>query len=272
MGNNPSKPLTYSTVGEYFSMAELQMMYGIPSDEAQSFRPLARIYPKDSVLIREGDADKTLYLIRGGTVGVYRNVANTEEQISTIEAVNFVGEMSGIIGVPRSATVRALTDTVLVYALSTPNLSLIISNPKWADLLITRFTRDLYQSNNQMVASSTRNHELTAELELVKREAMDDKETLVKMLLDLQKLMDIVLILMRAVRDQAVMGSKGWYFVMVASEAVERFAKRLFPMLTFTEIRTNIDEIHADLDAAQKGERRQNVASVYKEIQNSLKR
>jgi CRP-like cAMP-binding protein len=69
---------------------------------------------------------------------------------------------------PRSATVRALGDIVLVYAISSPNFSMILSNPRWADILITRFCKNLYQANNNLVMANNKIQELTHELELLK--------------------------------------------------------------------------------------------------------
>jgi CRP/FNR family cyclic AMP-dependent transcriptional regulator len=168
MINTLEQPTPYTLIGQNFSLVVLQVQFDISAEEAHSFQSMARIYSKGSTVIREGESDKTLYLIRGGTVGVFKKVGDEEQFLATIDAVNFVGEMSYIIDTPRSATVRALSDIVLVYAISTPNFSLILSNPKWADILLTRFCRNLYQANNNLVAANMKIHELTNEIELLR--------------------------------------------------------------------------------------------------------
>jgi len=159
---------TYSLVGETYPLTFLQKKYDISLEEAQSFRALARIYTRGSTIIREGETDKTLYLIRGGSVGVFKHVGDEEQFLATIEAVNFVGEMSYIIDTPRSASVVALSEIVLVYAITTPNFSIILSNPTWADILIKRFCKNLYQANNNLVAANIKIQQLSTELDALK--------------------------------------------------------------------------------------------------------
>lgn len=260
----------YSTVGEVFTLPELQKIYDISTEEAQSFRAFARIYPKGSTIIREGDTDKTLYLLRGGSVGIYKQVGEEPEMIAQIDAVNFVGEMSCITDEPRTATVMAITDQVLVYAITTPNFSLILSNPKWADILITRFSKDLSLTNTHLVTSSERVHELVLEVETLKCELAAKVDELAKSRLETGKLINIVLSWMRVVRDQAVIGSKGWHFVKLATESVERIARGFFPALVFDTEKILFSEIREDLDAAQKSDTRSNLGPVYDEIRKGF--
>lgn len=66
------------------------------------------------VIISEGDESKTMYFIIEGTVTVFRtNHKNETEHIYEMDAPSYFGEMAIMDGGPRSASVKAKTNTVL---------------------------------------------------------------------------------------------------------------------------------------------------------------
>jgi CRP-like cAMP-binding protein len=80
---------------------------------ALSFRD--RRVKKGEVLFREGDAGRELYLIREGSVIVSKLVTGRVEQVLARIAVGEIfGEMSLFDDAPRSATIQAETDSVLL--------------------------------------------------------------------------------------------------------------------------------------------------------------
>jgi putative ABC transport system ATP-binding protein len=67
------------------------------------------------VLFRQGERGELIYHIESGRVEVYRELADgTTETLAQVGAGNYVGELGPILNLPRSASVRALEDTVLV--------------------------------------------------------------------------------------------------------------------------------------------------------------
>ena len=260
----------YTMAGEAFSLPELQKRYDLTKEEFESFRPFARIYPKGSLIIREGERDKTLFLIRSGAVGIFKKVGDQQKIFGTIEAINFVGEMSLINDMPRTATVIALTQDALVYALGSPNISLILANPKWAELLLTRFSKDLKQNSADLVTASTTIHDLNDEVSRLKNEMEKEQQALAENLSKLQKLINNVLALTDVARDQAVFGTKGWFYFQLVGEAIEHFAQKYFPMMHFSTKEANHKEIREQLDAAQKAESRPNLTSVYENIKKDI--
>ncbi len=79
-------------------------------------------FEKGETLFRQGDLSKELYLIHSGKVQVRIEKNGKEIPIVTLEKDSFVGEMSFISGIPRTATVTALTP-VVASALSADLLS-----------------------------------------------------------------------------------------------------------------------------------------------------
>jgi CRP/FNR family transcriptional regulator, cyclic AMP receptor protein len=63
-------------------------------------------------LVQAGEADRALYLLIDGTLGV--RMPREETAFKTIDAPSVVGELAFFDGAPRSATLDALTDVQVV--------------------------------------------------------------------------------------------------------------------------------------------------------------
>jgi len=152
------------------SPGELHAQFGIPLEEIAAFRDILRIYSRGERIIEEGDSEKALYLLRLGTVEVFKGAGASQEAMGRIDAVNFFGEMSMINDEPRSATVISATDQAVVYRIPNPSIHTILTNPLWAELLISRLARNLARSVEQNLAFSKQVKTLRAELERSKAE------------------------------------------------------------------------------------------------------
>jgi len=151
--------------GNSVSPEELHAKYGIPQDEIEAFRDLIRIYSNTDIIIEEAAKDKTMYVLRFGTVKVFRRSGAEQKIMGTMDAVTIFGEMSVLNDEPRSATVIAMTDKVLVYRIENPSIHEIAANPAWAELLISRISRTLARSIEQHIAAWQKVKELRAEVE-----------------------------------------------------------------------------------------------------------
>jgi CRP-like cAMP-binding protein len=59
-------------------------------------------------LFAEGDTSREMYILMSGAVGIYKN----NREIATIDSEGqYFGEMSTLLGAPRSATVKTLEDS-----------------------------------------------------------------------------------------------------------------------------------------------------------------
>jgi CRP-like cAMP-binding protein len=123
---------------------------GIPDDEVHQFQSFIRLYSKGKVILEEGDeSDPRIFLLRVGTVEVTKRVGDHQEMLARIDAVNFFGEIAVVANRPRTATVTAVSDPVVVYAFDNPNLPAMLANPKWGILLIRRLAESLDNMNIQ---------------------------------------------------------------------------------------------------------------------------
>ncbi len=85
----------------------------------------SEFYEAGEVIIEEGQSDETIYVIRSGEVEVSHN----GEALATLGVGDIVGEMALIDNMPRSATVTALSDTVVVPVNSDHFYAMIAKTP-----------------------------------------------------------------------------------------------------------------------------------------------
>ena len=103
-----------------------QVLVGVHPDEAVRPDHLAakpgrvRVFEPGEVIVREGDAvgaESEFYLIRRGTVEVFREVGGTAQKLTEMGPGRYFGEVALLMNQPRNATVRAAT-RVEVYAVN----------------------------------------------------------------------------------------------------------------------------------------------------------
>ncbi|UZQ56213.1 mechanosensitive ion channel [Trichothermofontia sichuanensis B231] len=83
-----------------------------------------RLQPSD-ILFRENDAGDAFYIVLSGSVEVF--VEKLNKQLAILSAGQFFGELSLILGIPRTATVRALEVTTL-FVINSKSFSKLLQN------------------------------------------------------------------------------------------------------------------------------------------------
>jgi len=136
-------------------LVSIAVNYDIPPDELKQVNHLIRILKKGETIISEGDLDHNLYLIRWGSVAVYRDIAGTETLLTFIGSVNFVGEMEILTGGARLSTVKVYSDEAVVYVFENPDMEKMIRNKRWGMTLVRRLSSDLKFFSNRIVEIET---------------------------------------------------------------------------------------------------------------------
>ena len=89
-------------------------------------------FKSGEVLFREGDPGSSFYIVLSGSVEVYLKKLN-DQVVATRGVGEFFGEMSLLLDAPRSASIRALEDTLL-FVVERSNLQPILQrHPELAD-------------------------------------------------------------------------------------------------------------------------------------------
>jgi small-conductance mechanosensitive channel/CRP-like cAMP-binding protein len=95
-----------------------------------------RRYAPGEIIVREGDRSSSMFLIASGRVGVSLAGAGGDSKVvAELEAGTSFGEMSLLTGEPRAATVRALTETVLVEIQKETLQPILADNPSLCEAI-----------------------------------------------------------------------------------------------------------------------------------------
>ncbi|MEC4850494.1 MAG: mechanosensitive ion channel, partial [Jaaginema sp. PMC 1079.18] len=113
---------------KYFqNFTELELRQLIEIGYRQKLRP-------ESILFREGQPGDAFYIILSGSVEVFAE--KVDKHLATLSSGQFFGELALMLGIPRTASVRALEDTVL-FAINHKGFSrLLQQHPELAEEII----------------------------------------------------------------------------------------------------------------------------------------
>lgn len=101
-----------------------------------------RKYPRNTVLVTEGDESSHLYVIRKGTVSAYlTNDEGRQVNLNYMQEGDYFGELSLLDGQPRSASVITLSDCEVLMLPKASVHELMREYPDFALMMITELTR-----------------------------------------------------------------------------------------------------------------------------------
>jgi CRP/FNR family cyclic AMP-dependent transcriptional regulator len=102
------------------------------------------VFPKGEIIVREGELGNRMFIIAAGSVEVVKYLGQTHETVlAVLGPRDFLGEMSIIDCVARSASIRAVEDTALF---SLKGIDLYHLFQKYADqyaIVILNIARDI---------------------------------------------------------------------------------------------------------------------------------
>ena len=82
--------------------------------EEQLFWKFGKDFSKGTVLFREGDLGRDMFIIQKGKVQVRKRVGTTEKVLAELADGEFFGEMALLMGMDRSATVEVIEDSKIL--------------------------------------------------------------------------------------------------------------------------------------------------------------
>lgn len=101
----------------------------------------------NDILMHEGTASTEMYYLQSGSLAVFKKKGNELHQIGAIVAGELVGDMSFLDKEPRSATIKAMTDSVLLVVPAERFSKALDANPKWFKALLTTLLSRLRKAN-----------------------------------------------------------------------------------------------------------------------------
>ncbi len=94
----------------------------------QLFWKFGKVFPKGTILFREGDLGREMFIIQKGKVRVKKKVGNTEKALAELGEGEFFGEMALLMGMDRSATIEVIEDVKVLIVGPDTFESLLKSN------------------------------------------------------------------------------------------------------------------------------------------------
>ena len=113
-------------------------------------KPYTRDVPADTVLFRQGDFGRDMFVIQSGKVEISRRVGDRHTVLAVLPAGEFFGEMAIVNNKPRSATARVVENSRLLVIDSKTFESMIRHNTEIAVRLIQKLSFRLEQADQQM--------------------------------------------------------------------------------------------------------------------------
>jgi len=121
-------------------------------DWATSDRYPRRRLSAGTSLFREGDFGESMYLVAEGSLQVSKRVIEGADKIlETLDAGQYVGEMSLLTGAPRSATVRAVVETEVIEINQRAFLQLLHDQPQVGLDLMRQMAHRLQETDEELI-------------------------------------------------------------------------------------------------------------------------
>jgi small-conductance mechanosensitive channel/CRP-like cAMP-binding protein len=97
-----------------------------------------QLFPADQIVCLENEPGESFYLILSGSVEVFSQRA--DKYIATLHAGEFFGEISLLMGTPRTASIRTLEDTILFVVDRNDLQNLLVNHPNLADQIAQKLS------------------------------------------------------------------------------------------------------------------------------------
>jgi CRP/FNR family cyclic AMP-dependent transcriptional regulator len=116
----------------------------------QLFQRFGREFAKGTVLFREGEPGREMFVVQHGRVNVSKKVGEVEKILSSMGPGEFLGEMSILNNKPRSATATCAEDSKLLVIDAKTFEAMIRGNGEVAIRMIKKLADRLAEANAQI--------------------------------------------------------------------------------------------------------------------------
>ncbi|MBN1114802.1 MAG: cyclic nucleotide-binding domain-containing protein [Oligoflexia bacterium] len=140
---------------------------------------VVRQYPKGTLLFKEGQSPRAMYIIRTGNIAITKRKGNVEVELGILKKGEVLGEMGFFDGQPRSASAKAITDVELIEIQYDSLKAMYSSYPDYFKTIISSIVERLREANNKIklleessasidYSGRSKEHQLLNEASLIK--------------------------------------------------------------------------------------------------------
>ena len=120
-------------------------------DKKKFAQETTRIFETGEIIFTEGDDSREMYIVASGSVEVIKKTKSAEVHLALLTKGDFVGEMSLLESLPRSATARAVGRTKLLVIHPGGFLLKIRRDPTFAFEMLQSLSRRIRMTNESLV-------------------------------------------------------------------------------------------------------------------------
>ena len=113
-------------------------------------------FQDEEIVFREGDESFEMYVVQEGRIGIYTSTSAGEVLLAEIKKGDFVGEMSLLESLPRSATARSHGKSKLLSIQPGGFLLKIRRDPTFAFEILQALSRRIRTTNQKLLAEFER--------------------------------------------------------------------------------------------------------------------
>lgn len=118
--------------------------------EETLFQRFGKEYPKSTVLFREGEPGKEMFVLQSGKVAISKNVRDVEKVLAILGPGEFFGEMAIISNKPRNATATVDEDAKVLVIDPKTFEGMIRGNSEIAIRMIKKLADRLSEADSQI--------------------------------------------------------------------------------------------------------------------------
>ena len=114
----PAPPVaTQALADDEIDVKELANLHEMSPEQLDMLRRIAKAHRvgRGTVLARQGDSSKSCFILVRGEVAVSREIDGNPQHLATLGPGSMMGQLALIGGAPRSATLTAQTDAILLF-------------------------------------------------------------------------------------------------------------------------------------------------------------
>lgn len=120
-------------------------------EEEKSFKTQKKVFKKGSIIFKEGEQSKNLYVLQYGSVKIFKNIYKDgkiiEMNLAKMNIGEIFGEMAMLDNSSRSASAKALEDTLCLVITRDVFKTHIADMPNWVSKVFYKMANRLRETN-----------------------------------------------------------------------------------------------------------------------------
>ena len=114
------------------------------------FQRLGKVFPPGTVLFRDGERGKEMYVIQSGKVKITKEIRGEEQTLATLGDGEFFGEMAILNNKPRSASATVMEESKMLVIDPKTFEAMIRGNTEIAVRMIKKLSQRLQEADHQI--------------------------------------------------------------------------------------------------------------------------